>query len=246
VQEDPLWHLANELRDVLPLRWLSEADGWELVSHMRVRRFDEGDVVYHQGDLAGDAFVVHRGLLKSLITTVEGRELLLGLYGRGEFFGTLALFKPSGRRESTIVATAPTTVLQVPAPDALHVLQRNWQAMQFLAGRYVRMIERLSAVIDGLGSLDLRGRLTLWLLELERHADAPFTQQDLAAAVVASRQSVNRILMEFERRGLIEVEPRRVRILDREGLRRELRIVIGPEQWGEFWRRMDDVLFRDT
>lgn len=246
MHDDPLWNLANELQDVLPLRSLSEADGNELVSHMRVRHFDEGDVVYHQGDLAGDAFVVHRGLVKSLIATVEGRDLLLGLYGRGEFFGTLALFKPNGRRESTVMATAPTTVLQVAAADALRVLQRNWQAMQFLARRYVRLIERLSAVIDGLGSLDLRGRLTLWLLELERHAEAAFTQQDLAAAAAATRESVNRILMDFERRGLVEVEPRRVQVLDRERLRREIRIVIGPEQWGEFWRRMDDVLFRDT
>ncbi len=246
MQDDPLWNMANELRDVLPLSALREADGNELVSHMRVRRFSEDDIVYHQGDLAGDAFVVHRGLVKSLITTVEGRELLIGLYGRGEFFGTLALFKPNGRRESTVVATMPTTALQVPAADALRVLQRNWQAMQFLAGRYVRMIEKLSAVIDGMGSLDLRGRLTLWLLELERHENAAFTQQDLGAAVAASRESVNRMLMDFERRGLVEVEPRRVRVLDRERLRREIRIVIGPEQWGEFWRRMDDVLFRDT
>ncbi len=238
--------MANELRDVLPLSALSEADGMELVSHMHVRRLGEDDVVYRQGDSAGDVFVVHRGLVKSLITTVEGRELLIGLYGRGEFFGTLALFKPNGLRESTVVATMPTTVLQVPAVAALRVLERNWQAMQFLAGRYVRMIEKLSAVIDGLGSLDLRGRLTLWLLELERHADAGFTQQDLAAAVAGSRESVNRMLMDFERRGLVEVEPRRVHVLDRDRLRREIRLVVGPDQWEEFWRRMDDVLFRDT
>lgn len=43
MQEDPLWNMANELRDVLPLSALREAEGWELVSHMAIQRADSGE-----------------------------------------------------------------------------------------------------------------------------------------------------------------------------------------------------------
>src|SRR5437899_28267 len=113
VQRDALWNMANELRDVLPLHALTEAEGAELVGHMHVRRFSAGEAVYRRGDAAEDTFVVHSGLVKSGVDDEEGRELLVGHYSRGDFFGTLALFKERPR-ESTAVAVVPTTVLQIP------------------------------------------------------------------------------------------------------------------------------------
>src|SRR5438105_13331005 len=98
-----LWNMAQELRDVLPLDVLSDAEGRELYSHMHLRRFAEGEIVYHRGDPAVDTFVVHRGLVKALLQDENGRDLLVGLYGRGEFFGTLTLFQNEAR-ESTVVA----------------------------------------------------------------------------------------------------------------------------------------------
>ncbi len=247
MQDDPLWNMANELRDVLPLSALSEADGWELVSHMRVRRFGEGAVVYHRGDPAADAFVVHQGLVKSVLPDGEGHELLIGLYGRGEFFGTVALFEEQALRESTIVATTPTTALQVARDDALRVLERNPQAMRFMFGRFVRMIYRLSRLAERHVYLDAASRLALFLIELERLAQrVRLTQDELAAAIGASARTVRRLLADFATRGLIAIEPSGVRILDAERLRREIRPWMPSELRHEFFRDLDDVLFRDT
>lgn len=218
-----LWDLAQELRDVLPLHLLSDAEGRELYSHMHLRRFDEGEIVYHRGDPAVDTFVVHRGLVKSLLQDENGRDLLVGLYGRGEFFGTLTLFQ-DGPRESTVVAVVPTTVMQIARADALHVLEGNPRAMHFMFERLARTIGQLSGMLEGIVFLDAPGRLARYLVELERLDELPLTQDDIASAIGSSRETVNKALADFEERGLIKVERRRVHVLDQDALRREVRI----------------------
>jgi len=48
--------------------------------------------------------------------------------------------------------------------------------------------------------------------------------EDLAAAVGSTRMTVNKLLADFERRGLIDVERRNVRVLDEQSLLREIRV----------------------
>ena len=219
---DAVWNMADELRDVLPIFSLTEAERQELVAHMHVRRFRAGEVVYHRGDPAADTFVVHRGLVKSLLHDEQGRELLIALYGRGDFFGTLSLFE-AGPRESTVEALVPTTVLQVTRADALHVLERNPRAMHFMFERLAATIHQLAGMLEGIVFLDVPGRLARYLVELERLDDVALTQDDMAAAIGASRERVNKTLADFERRGLIKVERRQVQILNEPELRKEIR-----------------------
>ena len=51
----------------------------------------------------------------------------------------------------------------------------------------------------------------------------PLTQDDLAAAIGSTRMTVNKLLADFERRGLIEVGRRNIRVLDESSLLREIR-----------------------
>jgi CRP/FNR family cyclic AMP-dependent transcriptional regulator len=218
-----LWDMAQELRDVLPLDVLSDADGHELYGHMHLRRFGVGEVVYHRGDPAADTFVVHRGLVKSLLQDENGRELLVGLYGRGEFFGTLTLFQ-NGTRETTVVAIVPTAIMQISRADALRVLERNPRAMYFMFERLVRMIRQLSGMLEGIVFLDASGRLARLLVESEGLETLPLTQDDIASAIGSSRETVNKTLADFEERGLIKVERRRIQVVDHNALRRQVRI----------------------
>jgi CRP/FNR family cyclic AMP-dependent transcriptional regulator len=219
---DAVWKMADELRDVLPIFSLTEAERRELVTHMHVRRFRAGEVVYHRGDPAGDIFVVHQGLAKSLLHDEEGRELLIALHGRGDFFGALSLFE-HGPRESTVEALIPTTVLQITRADAVHVLERNPRAMHFMFERFAAGIHHLADLLEGIVFLDVPGRLARYLVELEWLDGVALTQDDMAAAIGASRESVNKTLADFEQRGLIKVERRQVQILDEPELRKEIR-----------------------
>ena len=134
----------------------------------------------------------------------------------------MTLFR-KGPRESTVTALVPSTVLQIAHADALHVLERNPQAMHFMFERMAETIDRLSDQFAARVFLDVRGRLARYLLETCPLGDAALRQEDIAAAIGANVFTVNKTLAEFERRGLIDVERRRVRILEEDQLRQEIR-----------------------
>ena len=85
--------MAGSLADVLPIEILPEIDRQELAGHMTMRKFKQDEVVYHQGDPAAHWFVVFEGLAKVLLLDENGRELLISLHSRGEFFGELVIFE---------------------------------------------------------------------------------------------------------------------------------------------------------
>ena len=242
---DETWRMADELSDVVPILTLTEDERRQIVSRMRVRRFDERDVVYYRHDPGDDLFVVHRGLVKSVLHLADGREFRIALYSRGEFFGTLQLFDENARRDTTVIATTPTTVLQIAADDARRVLSRNFEAMKFLFRRETELTRRLMRALAGLVSFSVAGRVAWTLIQFATLSEG-FTQEDLASAIGATRRAVNGVLADFARRGLVSVEPRRVNILDEERLLVEIRPYIRREDEDEFFRRFDDVLFRDT
>jgi CRP/FNR family transcriptional regulator, cyclic AMP receptor protein len=225
MQVDELLTMAGTLGDVLPLEILPESDRIELARQMSVRRFKQQEVVYHQGDPAAHAYVVFAGLVKVLLLDENGRELLVSLHARGEFFGELALFEQNAPRDGTAVCVTPTTALQIARDGALAVLRRNEDARRFMFERLTRTIRRLETQVENLAFLDVASRLAKYLVEVGRlqNSGVPLTQDDLAAAIGSTRMTVNKLLADFERRGLINVERRNVRVLDEASLLKEVR-----------------------
>jgi CRP/FNR family cyclic AMP-dependent transcriptional regulator len=213
------WDMAAQLQDVLPIFVLTEPEREELVAQMQLRRFREGEVVYHRGDPAAHACVVFQGLVKCLLLDEHGHELLVALYARGQFFGELAMFEDAPR-ETTAVAVIPTSVFLIPRAAGLRILERNPQAMRFMFSRMASTIHGLSDLLEGIVFLDVPSRLAKYLMALERVDGAVLTQDDIAAAIGSTRVTVNKTLADFEKRGLIAVDRRHVRIIDESALRK--------------------------
>ena len=69
---------AGKLRDVLPIHILEQSDKEDLARQMHVRHFKADEVIYHQGDPAGDAHVVSSANARSS-TTVNGDEAVIAV-----------------------------------------------------------------------------------------------------------------------------------------------------------------------
>jgi CRP-like cAMP-binding protein len=92
------------------------------------------------------------------------------------------------------------------------------------------IVRRLTEQASDLVFLDLHGRVAKILLALaeergerhgdEMHLDLHMTQSDLAGMVGGSRQSVNQILRNFERRGYVDFHGRAVVVKRADLLRR--------------------------
>lgn len=224
MKPEELRKLAATLSDVLPIEILSEVDRAELASHMSLRKFKQDEVVYHQGDPAAHWFVVFEGLVKIMLLDENGRELLISLHSRGEFFGELVMFEDKVPRDGTAICVIPTSVFQIDRDGSLSVLKRNEATRRHMFERLSRNIRRLEGQVEDFAFLDVTSRLAKYLVEVARLGrPLPLTQDDLAAAVGSTRMTVNKLLADFERRGLINVQRRNVRVLDEAMLMREIR-----------------------
>jgi CRP/FNR family transcriptional regulator, cyclic AMP receptor protein len=209
---------AGRLRDVLPIDILTQDDKEELARRMRVRHFKADEVIYHRGDPSADAHVVHSGLVKVLLGNADGAEALVALHKRGEFFGELALFNDEPR-DATVVSILPTTTLQLSRESCEHVLDRNAKARDWMFHHLTETIEALQTKYETMVFLDVPGRLACYLLELKAiGGDLPIRQDELASAIGSTRVTVNKLLADLERRGMLRVSRRKFEILDARAL----------------------------
>ena len=109
------------------------------------RTFKAGDVIFKEGDDAkSEAFLVHEGKVE-IRKQFDAEERLLGVIGKGELLGELALFR-NAPRSATAIAAEPVTLLLIPA-NRLEALMRTNPALAMaivkdLSGRMLAAEER--------------------------------------------------------------------------------------------------------
>jgi CRP/FNR family cyclic AMP-dependent transcriptional regulator len=173
-------------------------------AHVSLRAFEKGAVILHEGEAADSLFLIVTGQVKvfSVDPDDPGREVILKTLGPGEFFGELPLFDHEPRSAS--VAALERCHVQVLSYRAF---QRAMQASPDIAQKVLETLaRRLRAAnrkVGDLALLGISGRVSRILLELailsngRRVVGEPFTQQDLANMVGASREMVNRTLRDM-------------------------------------------------
>jgi CRP/FNR family cyclic AMP-dependent transcriptional regulator len=198
---------------------LSEPTLRALAERSVERSYPRHGRLFHQGDPGTGLFVVASGLVKVVVTSEGGEEMVLVTLGPGEALGELAVVD-GGPRSAAAEALEPTVALLITRPVLLDLAARDRALTEALLRALGGLLRRLTEQAADLVFLDLPGRVAKLLagLAAERGAqtpdgielDATLTQTDLAGMVGASRQSVNQILQGFARRGYLQVRGRRI------------------------------------
>ena len=192
----------------------------------------KGDVLFNEGQLGDQMYIITEGKVKLGHTSPDGRESILAILGPGELLGELSLFDP-GPRPATAVALTDVSALGLG-----HQALRPWltgrpevaeSLLQALAQRLRRTNETLADLVFS----DVPGRVAKALLELGDkfgqqmpdgiHVTHDMTQEELAQLVGASRETVNKALADFAARGWIKLESRSVVLIDVDRLSRRSR-----------------------
>lgn len=184
------------------------------------RRYKKGQFIVHQGDPGDSLFVVAEGLVKILVTSEDGNEMVLATLGPSQTFGELSLIDGEARSASA-ETVEQTSVLVLTRRSFLELLHTDPSLIASLLESLGGVVRRLTEQASDFVFLDLYGRVAKLLLALapdradgmERALAVKLTQSDLAGMVGGSRQSVNQILQSFERRGYIRFEGRRIVVL---------------------------------
>ena len=175
------------------------------------REYRTKQVVFSQGDAADAVYYLQAGKVKLTVVSTRGKEAVVAILERGNFFGEGCL---AGQplRMATASAMLPTTVVRVGKATAIRLFHREPDFAEFfiayLLARNVRIEEDL---VDQLfNSSEKRlARLLLLLAHFGKDSGPepviPKVSQDtLAAMVGTTRARVNYFMNRFRKLGFVE------------------------------------------
>ncbi len=175
----------------------------------QVHKLPRDTVVFNTGDPADAVYVVASGKVNIVVTSSEGKELILAVLGAGQVFGEMGLLDSSPR--SAAVTTATAVELLVINRDEFHrMLDTQPQISRKLLTMLAQRLRRANSKMESLAYMDVAGRLARYFLDLARdHGQAlgngwlvvrrP-THSDIAHSIGTSRETVSRLINDFEDR----------------------------------------------
>jgi CRP/FNR family cyclic AMP-dependent transcriptional regulator len=129
------------------------------------RRYRRGTFVFCQGDPGFGLYVVSEGLLKVVVGSEQGDEMVLVTLERPDTFGELALIDGLPRSASVEVVE-PSTVLVIDRAVLLDLMQSSPAFTKNLLRSLGGVLRRLTGQASDFVFLDLQGRVAKLLVRL--------------------------------------------------------------------------------
>jgi CRP/FNR family transcriptional regulator, cyclic AMP receptor protein len=194
----------------------------------REKSYPKGSVILFEDDPGDSLFVVRDGRVKVVLIGEDGREVILGVLGVGEYFGELSLIDDRPR-SAHVIAMEDSNLLVLRREDFRNRVESSPRVAWSLLTELSRRLRRADDKIGGLVLLDVPGRIARLLLDLAEESGAnaiekTLTHQTIAQMIGASRETVSRAMKDFQDAGWITVERRRIAIADRAALEQRAQV----------------------
>lgn len=178
-----------------------------------------GGLYFSEQAAAQGLHLLVAGRVKLFRMSEEGREQTIFIFGPGEPFCLCSVFS-DGQLPANLAALEPSTVLVVP-PGELERLVAEDPGMLLMILRVMsRRLKEAMDMIDALSLRQLPSRLAAYILTSAEGGvmTLSITHRELAKIIGATPEALSRSLRKMSEAGLLEVEGKDVRILDRWGL----------------------------
>ncbi|WP_353471986.1 Crp/Fnr family transcriptional regulator [Salipiger sp. H15] len=210
------------LLDCALLNDLSVEKKEAFLAECTVQHFEAPTDILRQGETTPVMYLIARGRVEVIYLDKQGNAAVLHVAGPGEVLGEVEGL--SGTTCSStcrtlpdaLVLSASTELLLKHIPPAL--LLRNSAAI--MQTRLTRDNE-LRAIAQFF-SVEERLRMYLHQFTTEMHREARLSQSYLASMVGCSRQTINKLLGDLRRDGLIEIRRGAIVVIDRAALKIEV------------------------
>jgi CRP/FNR family transcriptional regulator len=214
----------TSLKQIPLFQGLSEEALSEIQSCLREASFGKGEALFREGTPCERIFIVREGRVKLCRVSSEGKEQILQRLGPGD---TCACHPGSSDWAclATAEALTPCTVWLLSRNDFARMLGKHPQLAQALNRLLAERLRCFGALATEISLKSVKARLVKFLLamlasnkEKGNVLFIPFTRQEMAQSIGASRETVTRHLHNLKRQKLIDIKPYQIIIRDKEGL----------------------------
>jgi CRP-like cAMP-binding protein/CheY-like chemotaxis protein len=194
------------------------------------RTFRKKDMVYMEGQSPNDLFYIEKGQVKTYKVNYDGKELITGILGEGEFLGFISLLEEKPYNENA-EAMEDVRISIIPKEDFLTLMYSSKDVarkfIKILSNNFKEMENRLLEI----AYQSVRQRVAHELLKLDERLGQSnrgnfisITRRDISNIVGTATESLNRTLADFKEEGLIGISDDGLRILQRQKMERILHI----------------------
>lgn len=203
----------------------SEEEAKLLIPNKRSVQYAAGDVIVKQGSLADFVYFLNKGLVKIVLETDRQRNIILEIVSPDRFIGLNCINLPSESPVS-FVALTDCHVCQIRKQYMMKISQTNEVINENLTRcngeEYLFLYKKMALF----GAKNNHGRLANILLYLssERYVNwdiySVISRKEIAELTAMSIESMNKILKEFREDLIIEIDDKKINILQPDLLRR--------------------------
>lgn len=197
-----------------------------LLKAARIKTFPDRATLCAQGGVVTDVFQIITGEIRKCILTHDGQEILVYVYKPGDLVGDSSV-ADDDPYSVTIVARGAVTARVWSKKDFAVLRASHHEIESAVSAQSSRRLRGALKLIEELLTQPVAARVASRFLQLSEMgevtvegADLPLSQADIGLMVGTTRQSVNRVVTELRKLGLIETDYGRVILKDPKGLKR--------------------------
>jgi CRP-like cAMP-binding protein len=201
---------------------LSDEEFKNLEPIFQVKNYRKNQVIFLEEETGNYMYVVLAGKVKVTKTTSSGKETILAIHQTGDFFGEMALL--DGKTSpATVSAMEDCRIAAIHHSDFQRQLMCNEKVVRQIIQVLCSRLRQVWAQIQELSYSTADDRIKAGILQLSRKhgvqdargiiIDLKITHQELAELVGTSRETVTRTLARLQKKGILDLESRRIILL---------------------------------
>lgn len=191
-----------------------------------IRKVKKNESIFLEGNSANSVFYLEEGKVRIFRSSPSGKETIVFIRQPGEIFG---LAEVIGRHERVFNAQAitPCRLCEVRSKEFEMLLQRHYPLAQRVIEELGRRLRYLGEQMDSLMISDVYTRLLKLLICISCHnvtdkhemtrpilVSLKLTQEQIAAMIGSTQQTVSATLRNLKQDGLIEISGKEITLLE--------------------------------
>jgi CRP-like cAMP-binding protein len=189
------------------------------------RHYKRGDILYQEGNRISGFFCVHSGIIKVFKTGFDGKEQIIRFAKKGDIIAYRSVLSNELACTSAKVIE-DCQVCFIPSEILISFIKTNPSYALELLKLACHELGEANSFITDIAQKTVRERLAEVLLFLvndfgldnESFLNISLTREELANIVGTATESVIRLLSEFKSDKLVELNGRKIKILNTKGL----------------------------
>ena len=207
-------------------RHLNEEEIQDISLNKITETYKRGSIIYREGNRMKGFYCVNSGIVKIYKTGFDGKEQIVRFAKPGDLIGYRSVVSNEPAC-TTAEILQESTLCHIPTDILLHLVKTNGEFAVSLMKLTCKELGEANAYITDIAQKTVKERLAEILIHLDSEfgtdemgvLNISLTREELSNIVGTATESIIRLLSEFKNDGSIELNGRKIKILDKPGLK---------------------------